>query len=222
MTVNDYFTARSNCLQSWQHNARLHNLTNSTAVLSYFDNHNSDPPFNGTAPTSGKIFSLDFKAGTATLVKNTTDATEEVYADSQGSFTPLINGNYFQGFGQIPLIKEFGPSGDRRLRIQFGEIGAAQSYRAFRREWSALPAQAPDVVTKNGTVYVSWNGATNVTDWALYTGQSNITTQLQRVAVIPKTGFETSAPIPCNATFLKVAALANGTLLRESAVILVE
>lgn len=189
-------------------------------MLSYFDNHNSDPPFNGTAPTSGKIFSLDFKAGTATLLKNITDATEQVYADSQGSFTPLSNGNYFQGFGQIPLIKEFGPSGDRRLRIQFGEIGAAQSYRAFRREWSALPARAPDVVAKNGTVYVSWNGATNVTDWGIYTGDRNTThAHFKRVAVIPKTGFETSAPIPGNATFLKAAALANGTLLRESAVI---
>jgi hypothetical protein len=146
-----------------------------------------------------------------------------VYADSQGSFTPLSNGNYFQGFGQIPLIKEFGPSGDRRLRIQFGNLATAQSYRAFRREWSALPAKAPDVVAKNGTVYVSWNGATNVTDWALYTGHGNTThAHFKRVAVIPKIGFETSASIPGNTTFLKVAALANGTLLRESAVIPIE
>jgi hypothetical protein len=79
------------------------------------------------------------------------------------------------------------------------------------------------VVAKNGTVYVSWNGATNVTDWAIYTGPSNAThAHFKKVAVIPKTGFETSAPIPSNATFLKVVALANGTLLRESAVVPIE
>lgn len=95
----------------------------------------------------------------------------------------------------------------------------ALSYRAFKQEWIGCPRTRPDVVVERHqqhqqvsressceggtcggvTVYVSWNGATEVDAWEIYGGygghSSNARdgTELTHLATIPKRGFESSA-----------------------------
>jgi len=53
--------------------------------------------------------------------------------------------------------------------------------------------QALALAVRNRSVYVSWNGATEVVSWQLLQGPSK--TELRPVRVVPKTGFETRIPL---------------------------
>ncbi|KAI6913147.1 hypothetical protein KC318_g1538 [Hortaea werneckii] len=100
----------------------------------------------------------------------------------------------------------------------------ALSYRAFKQEWIGCPRTKPDVVVERQqqqqqwtreshweggagggvTVYVSWNGATEVDAWEIYGGAGGEgdsshggreENKLSHLTTVPKTGFESSAPI---------------------------
>ena len=70
----------------------------------------------------------------------------------------------------------------------------ADSYRAFRYQWIGTPVGRPAIAFHRGRVYVSWNGATKVARWQILSGRD--AHALSVVRSVPKTGFETSAPIP--------------------------
>lgn len=75
------------------------------------------------------------------------------------------------GFGQIPVIREYGPDGDVRMSIQFGDLnGTESSYSAYRLQWEAEPAADPVVYAGTGHAYMSWNGATCVRSRDIYEG----------------------------------------------------
>lgn len=168
--------------------------------------------------TLGLVFSLDLKHKTSTLLKKLYDPAQALYADSQGSLSLLPNGNTLMGYGQIPVIREYGPSGDLRLDIAFGDINGTQSsYRAFRYEWEAVPAAAPVVAVHDGRAYMSWNGATGVRSWEIYEGTDP--RRLRRTAVLKSSGFETQASISASTKFVKVGAVTAGNSGRYSAVI---
>ncbi|TVY62297.1 hypothetical protein LSUE1_G008978, partial [Lachnellula suecica] len=175
---------------AWQHDARILLETPNSVILTYFNNANSQPPFNGTNASTGLIFYLDLTAKTATLLQSLSDPDEPLFVDTQGSLSLLENGNRFMDYGQLPIMKEYGPAGDVRLTIQFGPQAAAESYRGYRLNWHASPAAKPDVVVENGTVYFSWNGATDVQSWDVYAGSKNVS--LARVGTVEKKGFESS------------------------------
>jgi hypothetical protein len=128
-----------------------------------FDNANSEPPLSGVNQTLSLMFSLDLEKNTSTLLKDLYDPNQRLYADSQGAFDLLPNGNVLMGFGQIPVIREYGPDGDVRMSIQFGDLnGTESSYRAYRLQWEGEPAADPVVYAGTGHAYMSWNGATCV------------------------------------------------------------
>ena len=126
-----------------------------------------------------------------TLKSRMWDATEPVYAESQGSYQSLGNGHVLQQHGATPKIEEYDENGAIVMRARFGYDNTMQAYRAYRYPWVGRPASKPDVVAcldgKSGktVVYISWNGATDVEYWKVYSGSVVKVTALRN-------GFETT------------------------------
>lgn len=183
-------------------------------VLTMFDNANGVP---SQAPntTRGLQFSLDLTSKSATLLENFFDPNEILSVETQGAFNSLPNGNTLMDYGQLPVIKEYGPDGDVRMTIQFGDMNATESYRAYRLEWDAVPNDGgPAIVEENGLLYMSWNGATNITNWTIYIGSSADT--LTKLKDVASTGFETNTTLANSTGFVKVAAFSGAIFLGNS------
>lgn len=157
---------------------------------------------NGTNQTTGLELLLPLppsKQVSPIVLKSLTDPTEPIFADSQGSAQILPNDNTLMAYGQIAILKEYGPSPNSNVRYtaQFAAPNLVQSYRGFKHEWHATPTTSPDLVIEknsNGTAcgkgYVSWNGATDVIGWAVYEGPTR--ERLEFVGEVGYKGFETS------------------------------
>jgi hypothetical protein len=199
---------------AWQHHARRQ----PDGTLTVFDN--------GATPaverqSRGLILALDEQSMSATLLRQYTHAG--ILAGSQGSVQRLSNGNVFVGWGEIPRISEFDPSGrllfDAKLGAQY------QCYRAFRLPWSAQPAQAPAIAIdhRDGrvTAYASWNGATEVRAWQLL-ADSHSADGPRQVATARARGFETVLHTGAVGSDYAVSALdASGVELGRSPVLTV-
>ena len=140
---------------------------------------------------------------------------------SQGNDQLLPDGDSFVGWGELPYFTEFGPSGETLFDAHFPAPG--QSYRAFRFPWSATPAAPPALAVKaasasEATVYASWNGATGVSGWRVFAGETPAT--LSEVASVPSGGFETTIPVSSASADFAVQALgAQGQVLGTSAAV---
>ena len=183
-----------------------------------FDNANADPPFAGVNQTLGLMFNLDLKSKTSTLLKDLYNPNEALYAESQGALNLLPNGNVLMGYGHIPVITEYGPLGDVRMNIAFGDLNGTQaSYRAYRLEWEGTPAAAPVVVAQNGSAYMSWNGATCVKSWDIYEGTS--AERLRYTKTVSNAGFETGVLLSNFTTYVQVTAVTANFGKRYSSVV---
>ena len=126
----------------------------------------------------------------------------------EGSIQMLPNGNAFVGWGTEPYSSEFNPSGGLIYDVRFPTND--QSYRAFRYEWTGTPVHPPQLVVHKDDIggyaaYVSWNGATNVTYWQIFSGNSP--KALKPVAVVLKAGFETAITVHPGGSYLAIAGL---------------
>jgi hypothetical protein len=182
-----------------------------------FDNANNNLVPNGVNQTRGLEFSLNLSTKSATLLKNFVDPTEPLFASSQGSYSPLANENVLMGYGNLSVIKEFSAAGCTAMTIQFGELNTTMSYRSFRLPWTAVPAADPVAVASGGKVFMSWNGATNVTSWDIYEGKT--ATGLVKTQTIAKSGFESNTTISNKTAFVQVGAYDGGNFLRNSSVV---
>jgi Arylsulfotransferase (ASST) len=128
---------------------------------------------------------------------------------TQGSVQVLPSGEVFVGWGSEPHFTQYTVHGDPVFE---GSLPlAADSYRAYRRPWSARPSEPPALAVRPSTggaanVYVSWNGATEVASWTVLAGPSP--TALTAITAAPATGFETTIPVTAGgAPYLAVQAL---------------
>lgn len=190
----------------WQHNALAWNVTKNSMTISFFDNHNMLHD-NGTLPSRGLLLwlALPPDGKTPPTILRNVNSPHGLYSDSQGSYNPsLSNGNQLLGYGPIPVVQEFGPGGDLRWEGRFGDDDRAQSYRAHKAEWHATPkdwdpslfveeltrGHVPGTVTL--AMHVSWNGATEVDAWNVYTGLNGTAERyFTGVGRALKKGFET-------------------------------
>ncbi|HZU61945.1 MAG TPA: hypothetical protein VE983_13330, partial [Solirubrobacteraceae bacterium] len=144
-----------------------------------------------------------------------------VLSGSQGNMQSLRDGNVFVGWGADPDISEYTSHGRQIFNLTFQSV--VNSYRAFRFIWSAQPSTPPDARAKVGpnnrlTVYVSWNGATDVASWELLAGPDP--GSLSRVSVIRSQGFETAIHTTTTEPYLAVEALSkSGVALGASSTI---
>jgi hypothetical protein len=176
----------------FQHDARLL----PRGRLSVFDDEAGPPE---KAPSSrGLILRLDQRRHRATVVR-ALHRPGTTSAQSEGSVQSLAGGGHFVGFGAQPWFSQFAANGrllfDARLPIDDG------SYRAYRFPWSAKPRTRPVAVLRDGFVYASWNGATEVASWVVHG---------VRVA---RSGFETRIAVSGAGPFQVRALDAHGRVL---------
>jgi hypothetical protein len=201
------FTLGRNVRFGWQHDSRRQ----PDGTLTIFDN--------AAAPklrrqSRGIVLRLDMKRMHATLVRSFVH-TPPIVAVDQANMQRLPNGNHLIGWGHEPFFTEFGPRGKMLFDGRFGR-GRVDSYRAYRFPWIGRPKVPPDIAVDGETVYVSWNGATEVRKWQLLAGPER--NKLRPVRTVPKTGFETAIPLPGDPAWVAVRALdrRNRSLARST------
>jgi hypothetical protein len=111
------------------------------------------------------------------------------------------------GWGSEPYLSEF--SRDGKLIFDASFTPELESYRAFRFPWKGQPEEAPAVVTEVGpegevTLYVSWNGATEVASWEVLVGSGS--DELESVGSAPRKGFETALKLQTDEPYVAVKA----------------
>jgi hypothetical protein len=198
---------------AWQHDPR--ELPDGS--ISIFDNGASPKTH---SQSRGVVISLEEPVGSATLLTRLTH-TPALVAESQGSVQALANGDWFVGWGQEPYFSEFSPEGALLFDAHFPVHD--QSYRDFRFAWTGTPSHPPVFAfapspNAGGTVYASWNGATQVAYWRVVAGTS--TSGLSSVVQVPRSGFETTIALPqgTSGPYLEVQALnAAGQVIGTSA-----
>lgn len=206
-TGGDFGTLPENGHFAWQHHARAHNVTETSMMISWFNNHfyrNSNPT---APPTSGLVMELSLPPDKTTpprLVRNFVLPDEHLHSGSQGSHQAVLeNGNSFIGYGELPVALDYGPGADGsevRWKARFGHDGYVHSFRAFKHTWQATPKTwnpslfvELDEYSSDGIVgvhgYASWNGATEISKWNVYTGSNK--DDLHKMGLAMKYGFET-------------------------------
>jgi hypothetical protein len=207
----------------WQHHARAHNVTKDGMTVSVFNNMVNGKK-NEKTQTNGLAFWLPLPANPKNppvLVKKLQTNEDMLFTGTQGSYQMDIgNGNGFVGYGTVPIVREFGPTGDLLWQGQFGEETAVMNYRGFKMTWKGTPKDwDPVALIENPRlhtprVYVSWNGATEVTGWAVFTGDDR--DSLESVGVAQKKAFETVFEVDKNVQCVQVGAIRNGEIIRKS------
>ncbi len=201
---------------AWQHTA----ARDTDGTITLFDNHarNADDD----QSSRGLRLELDEAAGTASVVTEYLPPDERP-AGSMANTQVLDNGNMFIGWGQQPYFSEYTPEGELIYDVCHGDAchedtgGGGGSYRAYKGDWEGHPTTDPAVVVQQNDqgldhVYVSWNGATEVAQWRLVTGED--ADNVREVAVVDKTSFETAIPLEDSGDYLAVEALdAEGNVL---------
>jgi hypothetical protein len=207
------FTMSSGASPAWQHDAR----EQPDGTISFFDNGGTPR----VHPQSRVIvLALNRQKMTATLTSSFTHSTP-LLAPSQGDFQPLTGGNWFVGWGQEPYFSEFSPEG--KLLFDAHLPALYQSYTVLKYPWAGDPTQLPQLAVRRGShsgivVYVSWNGATAVTQWRLLAGAS--ARSLAPLTTVPRGGFETAIATSTTPRYVAVQALdAQAQVLLTSAAI---
>jgi hypothetical protein len=191
----------------WQHDVAL----GPDSTVTMFDDHCCQLTGGGTSvpatgPSRGLVLKLDQQTHTATLLRQYT-GNDEFESEYMGDTQPLSNGNTFVGWGSEPYFTEYSASGKRLLEARFP--GHDLSYRTMREQWVGLPLTSPSVVARHKggktSVYVSWNGATQVVSWRVMGSES--AGRLAAVASAAKSGFQTAIPIAGSYESVEVQAL---------------
>jgi hypothetical protein len=116
---------------SWQHDPEA--LGNNT--FTWFDNESAGTP---NYPYSRVVtVKLDTRNHVATLVKSD-NQPDHLSAASQGNGQTLRDGNLVVGWGILPYVSEFSPSGALLNNLEFP--AGVNTYRAYRAPWPATSA----------------------------------------------------------------------------------
>ncbi|KAF5858718.1 hypothetical protein ETB97_003827 [Aspergillus alliaceus] len=184
---------------SWQHDIRVYNQTNEGMVLDLFNNANT--PTETVAPTTGLSLAMDLVNRKVTTLRTMNDGNDVIHSVSQGSYQLMSEqtNHVFMGYGSISKVKEFDANNNAVLTAQFGDDNAVASYRGYKCQWKATPFWKPAVVVErisnSATVHMSWNGATEYDNWAIYTASSPESTDHTFITSVKRTGFETAANV---------------------------
>src|SRR5581483_6997554 len=179
---------------AWQHDARSHD---GGRLISIFD----DGAAPKVEPQSRAItLAVDTKAMRATLERQ---YTHDLLARYTGSAQLLDKGDMLVGWGSEPYFTEYGPDGSIVLDARLPHGG--QTYRALRFPWIGRPTTSPTLTSADGTLYASWNGATEAATWELRTGTR--ADALTDALTAPRTGFETALAPPAGARYAAAVAV---------------
>jgi Arylsulfotransferase (ASST) len=196
---------------AWQHDVRRQ----PDGTITVFDN--------GAAPPIHKltrilVLHVDEADKRATLVRSY-HHPKKLLTPFEGNAQFLPDGHVFVGWGGWPYVSELSKDGKVLFDAYFGHGKPAgedaDSYRAYRFVWHGHPKDVPAVAIADGKVYVSWNGATDVTRWRVLEGAAR--DDLGATAAVGKHGFETAIPLAGGDKYVAVQALdASGKVLAVS------
>lgn len=207
-------------------------------LVSAFDN-GADNGGTGDRPSRGVLIEVTYPtpntsskevAYTARLVQEYIHPAQFV-SSSQGSMQIIASdGNsdprVLLGYGYVGVWTEFAADGEVLCDNRFSAMsswgnGDVQSYRVLKAPWKGEPSWPPAVAfgehAQQSSVFVSWNGATEVKAWRLQ--QANDSTCLDEdwedFSTTQKTGFETELDVEeCDLRFVRVVGLdQNGDIL---------
>lgn len=148
----------------------------------------------------------------------------DVRSSSQGNIQLLSQGpgkdpKVLVGYGLSAVYTEFDANGTVLCDVHYGaqmswETGHIQSYRVYKFDWTGNPTWSPQVEIREdeNSLYVSWLGSTEVTDWAVQSSkyESDQDQHWRDLVHTPKIDFETQITIPSglgDARFLRIVAL---------------
>lgn len=221
----------------WQHDARW--ISEEDGILTLFDNSKAGP-FHSDAPESrALVIQLDLENMTAKLVQSMT-SLQGILASSQGSVQVLPeSNNFFVGWGSAAAYSEYSPKGELLCETHLGaswfySFERMKSYRTTKTSvWRGMPMEPPQVKIQDDVLAVSWNGATEVTYWALEATDARSSSnrkaehvdaiplalseggspdgEFDVVDIIPRAGFESSfdlSQLPADKTYVKFRAVA--------------
>ncbi|KAF5004220.1 hypothetical protein FDECE_9277 [Fusarium decemcellulare] len=218
----------------WQHDARFYK---NQSHITMFDNH---------AEYTGPCKQRPCRSRGLHLAINTTDMTARIVQEyfhparidsgAMGGMQKLESGNVIVGWGYTPSFVEYAPNGTVVMSAQRGKVGEGFqadmfAYRAHKGNWTGRPKwlpsaaiDAPHKTTQNATVYLSWNGATDIASWAvLASPYANSLNGFDNVvAWANKTGFETAIFLGnrTNCRYMGAAALGkDGEIMGSTFVI---
>jgi len=197
----------------WQHDVRW--IDRERGIISLFNNGMARKHYDADH-SEGRIIQLDFEKRTVQLLQSYM-SPQGISSASQGSVQMLPphedgDAHVFVGWGSSAAYSEFTSDGELLCETHFAASSLfyferAKSYRAIKApaHWKAEAAGwDPSARIHGGTIYVSWNGATEVAWWALQGMLANSTsgsdTQKHEVwedaDLVIKESFETSIELP--------------------------
>lgn len=173
-----------------------HNHAKKTHFITVFNN-NADWDNTTDIQSKGARIEISLDDMTARLdlslsTSNSTTTTRPILSSSQGSYQTLPNGHIVLGYGFNAAMAEFSETGELLCSMLFQpssrfDTGDVQSYRNLRFNWTGFPRDTkPRLVgevdgsssseeEEEGDVklYMSWNGATEVSRWLLEGFENN-------------------------------------------------
>ncbi|KUI56482.1 hypothetical protein VP1G_03823 [Cytospora mali] len=199
-----------------QHHARWFD-TSTRTQLSLFANMGEED----STYSRGVLMSTDEDAKTAdliTLFHNTDQTWSKYEGDLQCLNCADSDTNWFLGFGNQPYFTELTSDGTVVSDVQFAVNNVINSYRAFKfplSSWVGKPLTNPNISwdTSEEKVYMSWNGATEVAKWEVYTAYSTNSTRWTLLGSAAKVGFETVIDV---ASFRKLSTYVRGKALNSN------
>ncbi len=197
----------------WQSDARLEHGD----VLTLFDDGCCEVTASGLAPAqeAARGLALALNEGEHTVkLLHEYHHTPGLHAPDRGSLETLADGNALVGWGQLPNISEYTSAG--RLVFAASLPAPDGSDRALRAHWDGMPLTQPSVAVRRRagrtTLYVSWNGATQVRYWQVYAGSSigSLNGAIgvgEIIAFALRGGFQTAIPVSVGGPLFEVQAL---------------
>jgi hypothetical protein len=177
---------------AFQHDARWVDNSKQTR-MTIFDNG----PTDAIGYSRGLLLAVDQDKMTVRLLQDFANAAK-TFAQFEGSLQPIDasneSTNYMLGFGSQQFFAELDKDGNILLDVQFGKSNTVNSYRAYKLPWQGKPLTKPDIHydINATTAYFSWNGATDVEKWIVYTANATNSSTWTNVTSARRTGFETT------------------------------
>lgn len=179
---------------AFQHDARW--LNDDQTRMTLFDNG----PTEGIDTSRGLLLDVNQDDMTVRLIQAFQNGAK-TFAQFEGSLQAIDPANettnFILGYGNQPYFAELDHNGNILLDVQFGKTNVVNSYRAFKQQWQGRPTTKPDVHwDKQGNrVYYSWNGATDVVLWEIYTANTSDSRTWTNITTARRTGFETTVDL---------------------------
>lgn len=178
---------------SRQHDARWISSTPEREVVSFLDNA-SDENTNTSSSSSALIVELDHQTKRASILKRIV-RPDKGLSRLRGNHQVLPNDHSFVCWSENSFISEHNVDGDILMEAKFFSRRFV-TYRAYKFNFTSTPSTLPTVKAiaygaseKKATtvIYVSWNGATEVSSWRFRDSVSG-----KVLGERERTGFETS------------------------------